>query len=282
MIRTSLGLQAAGAAALLLAAAARPVAAQRTEPLPKDLDGVGITERPGAQLPLDLEFKDEEGRTVRLGQYFPGNRPVILTLGYFTCPMLCPLVLNGLIDGLKGIPWTPGREFEIVTVSIDPTDTPLLAKVKKEQYLTEYGRPGAAGGWHFLTGREEDIKKLADAVGFHYRYVKSRGQFAHAAGIFFVTPDGKMARYLYGVEFPAGTVRLALTEAGQGSIGTTADQVLLFCFHYDAGEGRYTLAASNLMRAGGALTALAVGIWLFVSWRRGSRGLQPERSAHRT
>jgi protein SCO1/2 len=262
-LRTALAVSLALAVAL-------PAAGQRTEPLPKQLEGVGITEHPGGRLPLNLEFKDEEGETVRLSQYFPGDRPVILTLGYFTCPMLCPLVLNALVDGLKGIPWTPGREFEIVTVSIDPLDTPILAKLKKENYLTEYGRPGAAGGWHFLTGREENIKKLADAIGFNYRYIKERGQYAHAAGIFLAAPDGRMARYLYGVQYPSKTLRLALAEAGKGSIGTTVDQVLLFCFHYDAQEGRYTLVASNLMRLGGAATALVVGVWLFTSWRRGS------------
>jgi protein SCO1/2 len=277
---SSLGLRAA-LVVLLTLAAVRPVAAQRTEPLPKQLEGVGITEHPGVQLPMNLEFKDEDGTSVRLGQYFTGAHPVILNLGYFTCPMLCPLILNALVDGLKGIPWTPGHEFEIVTVSIDPLDTPTLAKLKKENYLTEYGRPGAAAGWHFLTGREESIKKLAETVGFGYRYVKERGQYAHAAGLFVTTPTGKMARYLYGVEYPSKTIRLALTEAGKGTIGTTTDQLLLYCFHYDAQEGRYTLAASNLMRFGGAATALVVGVWLFASWRLGAHKKSSDRSAHR-
>jgi protein SCO1/2 len=274
------GLRAVLAASLVLAAAL-PAAGQRREPLPNTLEGVGITEHPGAKLPLDLEFNDEDGQPVRLAKYFPGDRPVILTLGYFRCPMLCPLVLNSLVDGLKDLPWTPGHQFEIVTVSIDPLETPTLAKLKKESYLTDYGRPGAAAGWHFLTGREENIKKLADTVGFGYRYIKERGQYAHAAGIFVATPDGRMARYLYGVIYQPKTIRLALTEAGQGKIGTTTDQLLLYCFHYDAQEGRYVLAASNLMRFGGAATALVVGVWLVASWRRGAHKKSPDRYTHR-
>lgn len=281
MARRSQGLRVAVAAAMLFLAAL-PAAAQRTEPLPKDLEGVGITEHAGARLPLDLEFKDEDGKTVSLAQYFNRDRPVILTLGYYRCPMLCTLVLNSLVDGLKDLPWTPGQQFEIVTVSIDPTETPTLAKLKKQNYLEEYGRAGAAGGWHFLTGREENIRKLADAVGFGYRYVEERGQYAHAAAIFVVTPDGRMAKYLYGVLYQPKTLRLALAEAGQGKIGTTADQLLLYCFHYDAQEGRYVLAATNIMRFGGATTAVVVGLWLAVSWRRGARRKSLERSNPRT
>jgi protein SCO1/2 len=277
------GLHAAWAAALVLIFfVAPPASAQRKEPLPKDLEGVGITQHLGAKLPLDLEFTAEDGKPVQLARYFTGDRPVVLTLGYYRCPMLCTLVLNSLVDGLKDLPWTPGREFEIVTVSIDPLETPTLARLKKQNYLEEYARPGAAAGWHFLTGREENIRKLADTVGFGYRYVKERGQYAHSAAIFVVTPDGRMAKYLYGVVYQPKTVRLALTEAGQGKVGTTTDQLLLYCFHYDAQEGRYVLAASNIMRFGGATTALVVGLWLAVSWRRGAHKKSLERSNPRT
>ena len=281
MTGKSQGLRAAAAVLLVLTAVA-PAAAQRKEPLPKDLEGVGITEHPGAKLPLDLEFTDDNGRTVPLAQYFSGDRPVILTLGYFRCPMLCTLVLNSLVEGLKDLPWTPGREFEIVTVSIDPTETATLARLKKQNYLTDYGRPGAAIGWHFLTGREENIRKLADAVGFGYRYVQERGEYAHSAAIFVVTPDGRMAKVLYGVMYQPKTIRLALTEAGRGKVGTTTDQLLLYCFHYDAQEGRYVLAASNLMRFGGATTAVVVGLWLAVSWWWGAHKKPLERSNPRT
>jgi protein SCO1/2 len=282
MTKETRSLRVARVVALIVLAVAMPASAQRREPLPKDLEGVGITEHPGVKLPLDLEFTDENGTPVRLGEYFSGDRPVILTLGYYRCPMLCSLVLNSLVDGLRDLPWTPGREFEIVTVSIDPTETSTLARLKKQNYLEEYARPGAAAGWHFLTGREENIRKLADAVGFGYRYVPERGQYAHAAVIFVATPDGRMARYLYGVVYQPKTVRLALTEAGEGRVGTTADQLLLYCFHYDAQEGRYVVAASNIMRFGGATTALIVGLWLAVSWRRGANRKSLERFDPRT
>ena len=258
--------------AMATAAQARPAAlaaaTQRSEPLPAALVGVGITEHPGAKVPLDLQFTAEDGRPVRLSQYFDGRRPVILTLNYYRCPMLCGLLLNGLVEGLKGLTWTPGTEFEVVTLSIDPLETHTLAMLKKESYLTELGRPGAAAGWHFLTGEAEPIKALADAVGFGYRYDTGLQQYAHPAGIFILTPDGRTARVLYGVAFEPRTLRLALAEAGDGKVGSTAEQVLLFCYHYDANAGRYVLAASNIMRAGGATTALVVGLWLAAAWRR--------------
>jgi protein SCO1/2 len=256
---------------VLALAASTGAAAERMEPLPKQLEGVGITEHPGAVVPKDLEFVADDGRTVRLGDYFDGKRPVVLNLGYYRCPMLCGLVLSGLLQGMKELPWTAGREFEVVTVSIDPRETATLARLKKETYLGEYGRPGAAAGWHFLTGREENIRKLADAVGFGYRYVPEREEFAHAAALFVATPDGRLARYLYGVLYAPGTLRMALTEAGQGKVGTTGDRILLACFHYDSNEGRYVVAATRLMRIGGGATALVVGGWLLVQWRRSGR-----------
>jgi len=260
-----------GAVAVLLLAAALPSFAQRAEPLPRELKGVGITEHPGARLPLDLEFTADDGKPVLLSRYFSGGRPVILTLNYYRCPMLCGLLLNGVVEGLKELSWSPGKEFEVVTVSIDPQETATLARLKKEGYITELGRPGAASGWHFLTGREANIKKLADAVGFGYRYDTERQQYAHPAGIFLVTPDGRMARYLYGVVFEPRTLKLALTEAGEGKVGNAGDQILLYCYHYDANAGRYVIAATNIMRLGGVTTALVVGLWLFSAWRRGAR-----------
>ena len=269
---------------LALAALAPPVAAQRAEPLPKQLEGVGITEHPGARVPLDLEFAAEDGRPLRLSQVISGSKPVILTLNYYRCPMLCGLLLSGLLDGLKQLPWTPGKEFEIVTVSIDPLETPKLAMLKKESYLTDYGRPGAAGGWHFLTGKDATIKALTGAVGFGYRYDEERQQYAHPAGIFLLTPDGRVARVLYGVVFEPKTLKLGLTEAGEGKIGSTTDQALLFCYHYDANAGRYVVAASNFMRLGGAATALVVGVWLMTAWRRGAHShthMRPETHVSR-
>jgi protein SCO1 len=257
--------------ALLAVALAAPALAQRSEPLPRELEGVGITEVPGARIPLQLEFLDEDGRTVRLADYFAAGRPVILTLNYYRCPMLCGLMLNGLLDGLKRLDWTPGKEFEIVTVSFDPLETPTLARLKKQSYMEEYARPEAVAGWHFLVGQQENITALANAVGFHYRYDEERKQYAHAAGLFVATPDGRVARYLYGVVYEPRTLRLALTEAAHGDIGSSVDQLLLYCFHYDANQGRYVLAAETFMRLGGGATALILGLWLFTWWRRSTR-----------
>ena len=257
--------------AAVVAIAAGPAAAQRMEPLPKELEGVGITDRPGAAIPKDLEFVGEDGKPVRLTAFFDRKKPVILNLVYYRCPMLCGLVLSGLVEGMKELPWTPGSEFEVVTVSIDPSETPTLAKLKKESSLTEYGRPGAAAGWHFLTGTEPNIRKLAAAVGFGYRFVPDRGEYAHAAGLFVVTPDGHLSRTLYGVQYIGRTLRMALTEAGQGKVGNTADQILLTCFHYDAQAGRYVVAAATFMELGGAVTVLVFGGWLGVAWFREAR-----------
>lgn len=258
------GLRAAAAVLMVLTAVA-PAAAQRKEPLPKDLEGVGITEHPGAKLPLDLEFTDDNGKVVRLAQYFSGNRPVILTLGYFRCPMLCTLVLNSLVEGLKGLPWTPGREFEIVTVSIDPTETFELAAHKKQSYLASYNRP--APGWHFLTDYQGNAKRLADQAGFHYRWDDKTGQYAHAAALTFLTPEGKVSRYLYGIHFRARDMRLALTEASQSKFGLSVDRLLLYCFHYDPQARAYVLFAGNVMRGGGVLTVLILAFLMWRMWR---------------
>lgn len=266
---------------ILSSLAALPAAGQRVEKLPPQFEGVGTVEHLGERVPLDLTFIDENGREVKLGNYFGGNRPVILNLGYYRCPMLCSLILNGLVDGLKGLPWTPGRDFEIVTVSIDPLETPRLAQLKKDNYISNYGRPEAAMGWHFLTGREPQIQELADRVGFHFKWNDERQEFAHPAVLFVVTPDGRLSRYLYGVQFDTQTVRLALTEASEGKLGNTVDKILLFCYHYDSTSGKYTLTALTLMRLGGIFTALVLGSGVLVLWRRERRRRvsAPERSS---
>lgn len=245
--------------------------AQPADQLPRELEGVGITEHLDEQVPLELEFVDESGRTVRLGDYFDGHRPVILTLNYYRCPMLCTLQLNGLIDGLREMGWTPGEQFEIVTVSIDPAETPSLAKAKKQSYMSEYGRPSAASGWHFLTGKQKEITALAEAVGFGYRWNPDRNQWMHAAALFICTPDGKLSRYLYGVLYEANTLRLSLVEASAGKIGSSLDRIILYCYQYDASEGRYGLAALNVMRVGGGLTLLVLGMSLVPFWVREAR-----------
>ncbi len=252
----------------VVALVAGPARAQRTEPLPKELEGIGIEDRAGAQVPLELEFVDEHGRPVRLAELVTGRKPVILTLVYYRCPMLCGVLLNGLLDGLKELSWTVGREFDIVTVSIDPLETPTLARFKRQNTLADYGRGEAAAGWHFLTGSQEAIARLAASVGFAYRYDEASKQYVHAAGIFVLTPQGRVARTLYGVMFEPRTLRLALAEAGQGTVGGTSERLLLACFHYDANSGRYVAAAANLMRLGGIATVVVVGVWLGGLWRR--------------
>jgi protein SCO1 len=238
--------------------------AQRAEPLPKELEGVGVTEHLGDEIPLDLPFVDSDGKPVVLKQFFDGTRPIVLTLNYSNCPMLCSLQLNGLFEGLKRMPWAIGDQFDMVTVSFDPLETTERARMTKQKYMEVYRRAGVAKGWHFLTGKEADIKKLADAVGFRYRYSEERRQYMHVAVTFILTPDGRVSRYLYGVEYDPQTLRLSLVEAADGKIGSTMDQVLLFCFHYDAESGRYGPAALRLMQVGAGLTVVVVGstIWL--------------------
>lgn len=240
--------------------------AQRAEPLPGQLEGVGIEERLGAQVPLDLVFTAEDGRRVRLGELITGERAVLLTLVYFRCPMLCGLVLNGLVDALKELRLTAGKNFDIVTASIDPLETPTLARLKKQAMLREYGRPEAAAGWSFLTGDETSIRALAQSVGFGYRWVEERNEYAHAAAVMVLTPDGRVSRYLYGVLYEPRTVRLALAEAGVGTVASASERFLLYCFHYDANQGRFVVAARNIMRLGGVVTAAVVGVWLGCAW----------------
>jgi protein SCO1/2 len=251
---------------LLLAAGAQ---AQRTEPAPKELDDVGITPQPGVQVPLDLSFVDSGGKPVRLGDFCDGKRPVLLTLNYSNCPMLCSLQLNGLFGALGDMPWVLGENFQMLTVSIDPLETPARAQLTKQKYLKMYGRPAGSGGWHVLTGKEQDIRKLANTIGFHYRYIKETGEYAHAAAAFVLTPDGRVSRYLYGVEYDPQTIRLSLVEASEGKVGSAMDQVLLICFHYDATKGRYGPAAQGVMRAAALLTVVGLGCMVLVFWRRG-------------
>ena len=261
-------------AGLLLGLSFSSALAERSEPLPKQLDGVGITERLATALPADLEFTNEEGATIRLGDYFTGAKPVILTLNYYRCPMLCTLILNGMIEALENANMTPGRDFEIVTVSIDPSETPTLAKQKKQAYLAGLGTAEAGEAWHFLTGGEAAIRRLTAAVGFGYRYDEDRKEYAHAAVLLVCTPDGKISRYLYGVRFEPRTLRLALVEASQGLVGSTLEQLILYCYHYDPSTGTYALAAMKLMRVAGLLTVLILGAVISALWIRDVRRRQ--------
>ncbi|HPM83839.1 MAG TPA: SCO family protein, partial [Candidatus Anammoximicrobium sp.] len=254
------------------------VLAQRQEPGPKVLEEVGVDEQLGGQIPLDARFRDENGAEVALSSIFQGNRPAVLSLNYSDCPMLCTLVLNGLVDGLQELAWVPGQQFDVVSISIDPLETPQRARLTKQRYVRSYGRPETAAGWHFLTGTQDSIQRVADAVGFRYKYIEKDKQYVHAAVIMICTPQGRVSRYLYGVQFPEQTLRLSLVEAGEGKVGSTLDKVLLFCFHYDAEAGRYGPVARNIMKLGASMTCVVLVLGLIPFWfrrRRHSR-LRPE------
>jgi protein SCO1 len=256
------------AASLLVVAFATDARAGEAEPkLPQELEGIDIDERPGAVLPADARLRDSSGREVTLGSYFDDERPTVLLLAYYECPMLCSLVINGFLQGMKGIDWTAGKEYRVLVVSFDPRDTPEVARQKREAYVGAYGRPVADKGWEFLVGDEAEVRRIADAVGFKYRWDKETSQYAHAAGAFAITPQGKLSRTLYGIAFPPKDLRLALLEASEGKLGSAWGRVLLFCFHYDNAERGYVLAGRRLMTAFGGLFALLLAGFLVRMWR---------------
>jgi protein SCO1/2 len=257
--------------ALTLFATRLPVPAQQpSAELPPAVRDVGIDQRLGEPLPLDLVFVDETGKEVTLREYF-GERPVILSLVYYECPMLCTLVLNGLVNGLKELPFSPCEDMELVTVSFDPGETPDLALAKKNSYVALYGHPQAAAGWHFLTGSEEAVAKLTEAVGFRYAYDEKTDQYAHASGIMLATPDGRLSHYFFGVEYPPRDLRLGLVEASSGKVGSPVDRLMLFCYRYDSVSGQYSFAAMNIIRLGCFLTILALAVFMFRMFRREAR-----------
>jgi len=228
---------------------------------PPILESVGVDEHLGRNIDLNLTFIDEKGASVALRDFFHKGRPVILDLVYYQCPQLCNLILNGQTATMKEIPWTPGDQYEVVTISIDPHETVEMAQQKKAAQVGSFGKP--APGWHFLIDQDGNAKKLAEEIGFHYRYDSKQGQFAHAAAIFILTPEGRIARYLYGVRFRTMDMRFALAEASENRTTMTVEKILLFCYQYDAAKHAYVLFAANFMRAGGALTILLVG-WFLV------------------
>jgi len=239
---------------------------------PPPLPGkVGIDQKLNAEIPLDLMFRDASGRVVRLNQYFNHGRPVILNFMYYRCPMLCPLVMDGISSALTDLTFNAGKDFDVITVSIDPRDMPEQAAEKKDMYIKRYGRLGAADGWHFLTGNESTIRRLTDAVGFHYAYDPQRDQFAHATAVMILTPGGKISRYIYGFEYKARDLRLGLVEASADKIGTPVDQFLLLCYHYDPATGKYSRVALNWVRAGGVATVLGLGGFIIVMLRKERR-----------
>jgi protein SCO1/2 len=270
------------AGAVLTASLASPSLAQPSAPLsvpppgPAALQQIpilkdaGLEQRLNEQVPLDTPFMDENGRAVKLGDYF-GTRPVVLALVYYECPMLCTQVLNGLVGSLEALTFTSGREFDVVAISFDAGETPAMAAAKRANYLKRYGRAGADAGVHFLTGREEDIRRVTDAVGFHFKYDPTIDQYAHPAVITVLTPEGKVSRYLFGIEFAPVDMRLALVEAADHRIGSAVDQMLLFCYHYDPESGKYGFAITNIVRLGGVLTVLGLGSFILMNLRRERR-----------
>ncbi len=280
MMSPSKAIGAIGLTAILMAAPA-PVRAQVASPEPGDpakakpglLKQIGIDQRLQQQVPLDLAFKDETGRDVRLGEYF-GKRPVILVLGYYECPMLCTTVLNGLVSALGILTFDAGREFDVVVVSINPKESPALAAQKKQSYMERYQRPQTAAGWHFLTGTEASIHHLAAAVGFRYAFDDEIQQYSHAAVIEVLTPRGVISKYFYGIEFSARDIKFGLMEASEERIGTAVDSVLLLCYHYDPTTGKYGASAIAAVRIGAVATVLAFLSFLYVSLKR-------ERAAQR-
>jgi len=242
----------------------------RADEKPEILKEIGIDQRLNEMLPLDVPLRDEAGRAVLLGDYF-GRRPVILALVYYNCPMLCTQVLNGLVGALNVMSLDAGRDFDVIAVSFDARETPAMAAAKKDAYLSRYKRPNAAAGWHFLTGDAASIGRLTKAAGFRFRYDKERDQFAHASAVMVATPDGRLARYFYGIEYAPRDLRLGLVEASAGRVGTPVDQVLLYCFHYDPASGKYGAVIVNIIRLAGAATLVLLGLSLWMMSRRRAR-----------
>ena len=238
-----------------------------TNQKPAILDQVGIDQRLNQQVPLDLMFVDENGQTVKLGQYF-GQKPVVLSLVYYQCPMLCSQVLNGLTSSLNVLKFNIGREFDVVTVSFDPRDTPAAANDTKQRMLKRYRRPGSEQGWHFLTGKKEQIDALAQAVGFRYAWDPEIQQYAHASGIMLLTADGHVAQYYYGIEYSPRDLKLGIVQTSQGKVGSLVEQVLLYCYHYDPAKGKYGAAIFNILRVSALATILVLGGFMFLMFRR--------------
>jgi protein SCO1 len=244
---------------------------------PQLLKQVGVDQKLDESIPLHLAFRDETGKQVELGQYFAG-KPVVLSLVYYSCPMLCTQVLNGIERSLRGLSLDLGKDYEVVTVSIDPGERPVLASAKHELYTGMYGRPGGAQGWHFLTGDEPQIKALANAVGFRYAYDPESKQFAHASVIMILTPEGKISKYFYGINYPSRELRLGLVDASEGRIGTPVDAVLLFCYHYDPATGKYGVIISHVIQIAGGITILALAGLILALSRREHYGLPGSRA----
>lgn len=264
---------------LVLATTARaqitgaPIGGYVTDPglpsqtMPRPLLEIGFDQRINEQLPLDATFRDEQGKTVTLGSFY-GNRPVVLSFVYYECPMLCTQVLNAITSTISTMEFNTGKEFELVFVSFDPRETPAQAAAKKAEYTSRYKRPGTEGGWHFLTGDEPQIKRVTAAAGYRYTWDEQTQQFAHPTGIIVTTPDGRNARYLFGIEYGPRDLKFAIVEASQGRVGSVVDNLLLYCYHYDPMTGRYGVYIMRTLRIAGVATLLAIGTFIVVMVRR--------------
>lgn len=254
---------------LLQTSGSPPVYSQVLNENDRALTAIDVEEHLGRQLPLELTFTDENGKPVKLGDFFDGERPVIMALAYYECPMLCTLVLNGIADGVKNLDHLKsGEDYQLLTVSIDPAETAELAKDKQKTYLAATGDKATPADWTFCVGAEDNIRTLADSLGFDYYYDAELDNFAHPAVIYLITPEGRISRYLYGIHYKAQDLRLGLLEASRGKIGTTVDRVLLYCYHYDPDTKGYVVFAGNVMRLGGVVTLGLLGIFLLLLWRR--------------
>jgi protein SCO1/2 len=242
----------------------------QTNGLPDALQKVGIDQKLGDQLPFDTDVKDENGKLVKIRDYYKSGRPTIVAFVYYECPMLCNEVLNGLTGSLKGISLNAGKDFDVIAISFDPreNDKPDLAKNKKANYMERYGRPGTENGWHFLTATQDSIAKLTSAVGFKYEWDEKTQQFAHVGGVMITTADGKLSRYFYGIDYAPRDLKFGLMESAEAKIGNPAERLLLYCYHYDPASGKYGLAILRVLRAASVLTIAAIGAMLFMFWRR--------------
>lgn len=241
--------------------------------LPDALQKIGIEQKLGEQLPLETMVTREDGQKVKLGSFFESGRPAVLAFVYYECPMLCNEVLNGLTGSLKGLSLDAGKDFDVIAISFDARENEKLdlARNKKAAYVERYGRAGSAGGWHFLTADQASIDAITQAAGFSYRWDEKSSQFAHAGGVMVVTPQGKMSRYFYGIDYSPRDLKMGVIESASGKVGSTADQLLLYCYHYDPATGKYGLAILRLIRAGAVATLLGLGLMGFVFWRRGKK-----------
>ena len=256
--------------AMLIFFMSKPVASQHNIP-PEELENVGVTEKLGAYVSHDISLYNEEGENVTLDHYLGNGRPLILAMVYYECPMLCNLILQGMMRGVRDLEWEPGEEFDILAVSISPTETPELARVNKENYLEQLGNPEAAGGIHFLTGAEDQVRQLGDEVGFYYEWNEETQEYLHGSTLIFLSEEGRISRYLKGIDYPELMLRNALYDAADGRIGSTMDRVVLYCFQYDSSSGSYVPVAVNIMKVGGIATLLVLGVFLGFFFYRENR-----------